>query len=205
MTHVTKSAIAAVLLAVTFAACKRDRGGMAAGRIDTTNLQMRIPDSAPIRMAPSADDWSAPRVVGFVTTANDGTIQISKIALVKATNPEVKSFAQSMVTEHASLLTDFKHFATKAGLALDTGAARTGDLAEDIREDVKELSEKPRGKDWDEDYMDDAVELHEKLVTFLQDAKQRVTDVDLRASLDKARTKVDAHLSKARELKTKID
>lgn len=196
---------ATLLLLATLAACGRERGGSAAGRIDTTTLQLGGPDSGPGRSAPPDREWSNQSVLGFVTTANEGAVQMSKLAAAKATDPGVRSFAQSMATQHASLLADFQRVATKLGLAADTGAHRTSELAEDLREDVQELTDSPPGRNWDEDWLDDVEDLNETMLKFTARAKQRVTDANLRAMLDRVSAVADTSLAKARVLEARID
>jgi putative membrane protein len=203
--------IAAIALLATLGACKRDRTGTAGGVIDTARLNMS-PDSAPLFAPESvspgyapATDKSSPAIVGFAATASDGEIMLGKLAVTKATNPEVKSFAQMMVDDHTKMLADTKALAAKLGIMLDTAAADARRLAGRAREEMRELTEERPGKDWDEDYMEAMVEGHQRVLTRLQDAAKAANPGELRTALEAAAAKVQAHLNRARELKDKID
>jgi len=45
-------------------------------------------------------------------------IKFSQLAMDKASSPQVKAFAQKMITDHQTLETDMKPFADKAGVSL---------------------------------------------------------------------------------------
>ena len=42
-------------------------------------------------------------IVGTLATANTGEIQAAELAAQKATRPEIKQFAQQMLTEHMAM------------------------------------------------------------------------------------------------------
>ena len=209
MTRATRPLIAAIALLATLGACKRDR--TAGGVIDTARLNMS-PDSAPLFAPESvspgnapAADRSAPAILGFAATASNREITLGNLALTKATNPAVKAYAQQEVTEHTTMLADLKAIATTLGVMLDTASADARRLADLTREEVRELTEEPRGKDWDEDYMEAMVEDHQKVLTRLQEAARGTNAGELRTALEAAAAKVQAHLKRARELKDQID
>src|SRR5262245_26886642 len=74
-----------------------------------------------IRMA--VGDPTDQKVVEFLIRANQTEIQEARTALVTAEDPEVRRFAQRMVTDHSKALEKVQAIATKLGYSVgDTSA-----------------------------------------------------------------------------------
>lgn len=91
-------------------------------------------------------------------------VESSKIALTRSTNPEVKTFAQEMVTDH-----------TKAGEALKEAVKASGVtvavppiLDEEHQKKVTALKEAD-AKDFDEDYIEAQEDGHDKTIALFED------------------------------------
>ena len=59
----------------------------------------------------------------FLEKANQGSvdeIDLAKLVVQKATDPNVKAFAQRMIDDHGKLLDDMKTFDAEAGLKIPT-------------------------------------------------------------------------------------
>jgi putative membrane protein len=202
MIRAMKPAIAGAIVLSTLAACQRDKGGYAGGTLDTTRIPVDSTSSSAM-MARTA--WSSPAILGFAAIANTGEIALGRLGEMKATNPEVKAFAQQMVRDHQAMLDDTRKLGTRLGAVLDTTADAASDLANDARDELRKLADKASGRDWDEDFMDTMVEGHEKVLNHLQDAAKNANVAEVRSALDAAVAKVQSHLAKAREIKAKID
>ncbi len=83
-------------------------------------------------------------VANCLILGNEEEIALSKLALEKAENPQVKEFAQKMINDHQQLSQQLQQFASRKSIKLDTtstDAARTqpgatrGD-GENVREDA---------------------------------------------------------------------
>jgi putative membrane protein len=124
---------------------------------------------------------------------------------MKATNPQVKAFAQQMVRDHQGMLNDTQRLAAKLGTVLDTTADAASDLGSDARDELRKLAGKASGREWDEDFMETMVEGHEKVLDHLQEAAKNTNVAEVRSALDTAAATVQTHLARAREIKAKID
>jgi putative membrane protein len=214
----TTVAIAALAVAAGLGACKKSdqyaadtaaaRSDSAAGAMTPPANAMRTDTGAMARtdtgaMAGSAN--SAPAnsdaaVLGFATAANNGEIALGQLGITKATNPAVKAFARRMVTDHKAMLADAKKLETKVGAMADTTANDAKDLMNHGKDEIKDLTDKAAGADWDKDYMNKMVDDHQKVLDKLQDAAKNNTNADVRAALEKATGKVQQHLTKAKDI-----
>src|SRR5436190_1474449 len=86
----------------------------------------------------------------------------------------------------------------------DTTAAAADDvrhLSNHARDEIKDLTDKAAGADWDKNYMDKMVDDHQKVLDKLQDASKNTTDPDVTKALEAAVGKVQTHLTKAQDIR----
>jgi putative membrane protein len=210
----TTALIAFSLAAAGLSACKnRDntadtlaaRTDSAAGRVDSSTRAMN--DSAgrtdTTRNA-RRGGWTDSTILGYALAANTGEVRFGQLGVKKATNAKVKAFAQEMVTEHRAMQAEAKSLATKVKATADTTADNARDLLNDGRDQIKDLTDKAAGADWDKNYIDKAIDEHQKVLDKLQDAAKNTTNADLRTALEKATGKVQQHLTKAQDIKNNV-
>ena len=145
--------------------------------------------------------WSNPRIIAYATAANNAEIAEGSLAERKATNAAVKAFAKKMVTDHRAMLQDGKSLASKLNISPDTTADAVGDMRNTAQDQIKDLTQKKAGKDWDEDYIDKQIDDHKDVLGKLQDAEKTTTDPQLKDMLTKAIGKVQEHLTMAQDIK----
>ena len=141
-------------------------------------------------VASPKNDWTDAQILSFAAAANAGEIQEGTLAQRKATNPAVKNFAKLMVSDHSAMLKDGRALATKLAITPDSS-----------KDDVKDLTNKKAGKDWDEEYMSKQVDDHQKVLDKLNDASQSAKSPDLKNALSEAIAKVQGHLTQAKAIK----
>jgi putative membrane protein len=200
------------LALLALGACKTREGNTAAdttaARTDTavsrvaaaTDTGARRVDSAAGSLA-KRGGWTSASVLGFARAASNGEIREGELAERKATTPAVKAFARQMVADHRTLLSDGKALATKLKVTPDTADDDVRDVTKHASDDIKDLTDKKAGLDWDEAYIDNQIKDHKDVLDKLQDASKNTTDPDLRAALEKATGKVQEHLTKAQDIK----
>jgi putative membrane protein len=108
------------------------------------------------------------------------------------------------VTDHRALAAETKSLFAKISAKADTAANDAHDLANHVRDEIKDLTDKKAGADWDKDYIDKMIDDHQKVLDKLQDAAKNTTNADLRAGLEKATGKVQQHLTKAQDIKSNV-
>lgn len=152
-------------------------------------------------VASPKNDWTDAQILAYAATANAGEIQEGQMAQHKATNAAVKNFAKLMVTDHTKMLADGRALATKLSITPDSSKDEVKDLAKGGRDDIKDLTDKKAGKDWDEDYMEKQVDGHQKILDKLNDASQSAKSPDLKNALNESIAKVQGHLTQAKAIK----
>ena len=206
MTGFTKASLA-LLCAVAVGACsKADRTAdtaaartdSAAGRVDSAASAMAT-DSA--NRANAASSWTNDHIFGFAHNANNGEIALGKLAATKATNSMVKSFGSQMVKDHQAMMGDAHALMSKVNATADSTWDDAKDLAGDGAEKLKELTEKDKGADWDKNYIESQVDIHQRVLDKLTDAAKNSTDTTITNALIKTTAKVQEHLTKATSIK----
>jgi putative membrane protein len=167
--------------------------GMAATTTDTTASAGTV--------ASPKSDWTDAQIIAFAWTANAGEVQAGKLAQKKATNPAVKKFAALMVSDHSRMLADTKALAAKLAITPDTSKDAVKDLAKAGNDQIKDLTSKKAGKDWDEDYINKQVDDHQLVLDKLNDASQSVKSPDLKNALNESIATVQGHLTQAKAIK----
>jgi len=147
--------------------------------------------------------WTDANVVDVLTVANQGEIDYSKIAIDKATNASVKQFAQKMVTDHGAMLDKVKSLATKLNVT-PVPNDKANDLQQEVQKDINDLNAKT-GKEFDEEFMEEQIDMHQETLDLLNDLDSRTTNADLKAAIAEAKPKVQAHLDQAKAIKDKLD
>jgi putative membrane protein len=199
--------VAALLVA---GACKpRDNvADTTAARIDTvanrvataTDTTARRVDSAAGSIA-KRGGWNSANVLAFAGAANNAEIREGQLGARKATTSAVKAFARQIVADHRTMLTDGKALAAKLNVKPDTADDDVRDLVKHADDEIKDLTDKKAGLDWDEAFIDKQIDGHKDVLDKLQDAAKNTTDPELRATLEKATGKVQEHLTKAQDIK----
>lgn len=147
--------------------------------------------------------WTDANVVDVLTVANQGEVDYSQIGVDKATNASVKQFAQKMVTDHGAMLDKVKSLATQLNVT-PASNDKANDLKQENQKDINDLNEKT-GKDFDHEFMEEQVDMHQETLDLLNDLDGRTTNADLKAAIADAKPKVQAHLDQAKAIKDKLD
>jgi putative membrane protein len=197
----TRFAVSLLAVCAALAACKKNDA--AADSAAAAESAAAVATGTPADSVNAGDrDLSDANVMGFLSSANSAEIAAGKMAQTKATNASVKAFAKMMVDDHTAMEKDGGALASR--LSVTPMVADSG-LIKDAADDTKELSDKKAGKDWDEDYLESQVDAHKKVLDYIDRAMNNAgTNADLKAMLQQARPKVEAHRARAEALKDSI-
>jgi putative membrane protein len=136
----------------------------------------------------TASDKSGADPATFVKKAALGgmtEVETSKLAASKAEDPQVRSFAQKMVTDHTKANDELKSLAKKKGWTLPTS------LDAEHKAIVQKLSAKS-GADFDAAYSKQMMQDHEKTVALFKGATQS-SDADLAQWAEKTLPTLEKH------------
>ena len=131
----------------------------------------------------------------FLKEAAQGNMeeaQLGKLAQQKATNPDVKKFAERMVADHGRLESETKALAEQKRFALS--ANQSGDE----RSTYAKLS-KMSGNNFDKNYISDMVKDHEHDIAAFQKEVNQGADQDVKNAASKALPTLQEHLKLARQ------
>ena len=137
-------------------------------------------------------------VAGIVLTANEGEVQQGQAASSRASSSDVRSFAQMMVTDHTNALNAARDLFTRAGVTPGENAT-TQCLRENSRGTISNL-QTYSGAAFDRAYMQSQVDLHQWLLTAMDNTLIPSTRGDARTLLETQRASVATHLERARRI-----
>ncbi len=146
---------------------------------------------------------SDPQIAAIVVAANQVDIDAGKFATEKSTNPEVKQFAQTMVTDHTAVNKSAVDLVTKLKVrpeSNDTSAALTAGGEKNL-ENLRTLD----GAAFDKAYVDHEVAYHEQVIQALDTVLIPNSQNDeLKALLVKVRPAFIEHLHHAKHLQAAL-
>ena len=143
------------------------------------------------------------QIAKIVVTANQVDVDAGKLAASKATNPEVKKFAQTMVTDHTGVNKQAVALVTKLKVTpADNDTAKS--LYDGGKSNVTALKAL-KGKEFDKAYVDHEVAYHQAVLdavdkTLIPGAKNE----ELKALLVKVRPAFVAHLEHAKMVQASV-
>lgn len=132
------------------------------------------------------------RFLEKAATAGRDEVDISRIALERSTNEDVKKFAQMIVDDHTAANQEIAGFAQKHGVTLPN---------KDVHLD-KWRNRDP--KDFDRDYVKEMVSDHKDAVDLFRSAANNATDPDILEFARKTLPKLEQHLERANDLKKMV-
>ena len=143
------------------------------------------------------------QIASIVVTANQVDIDAGKLASTMATNPEVKKFAQLMVTDHTGVNKSAVDLATKLKVTPeDNDTSRA--LAKGGQENLANLK-KLKGALFDKAYVDHEVVYHAQVLEAVDRTLiPGATNAELKALLVKVRPAFVAHLEHAKHLQATL-
>jgi putative membrane protein len=144
------------------------------------------------------------QIASIVVTANQVDIDAGKLATTKASDPEVKKFAQLMVTDHTGVNKSAVELATKLKVTPEDNPTSKS-LKAGGDENVAKLKTLT-GAAFDKAYIDHEVAYHQQVLdavdkTLIPSAK----NAELKALLVKTRPAFVAHLEHAKQVQASLE
>lgn len=165
-----------------------------------TAEQAGAPDAMPSATIPTpADEAAAPDFVAKAAASDMFEIESSKLAVQKATNPEVKAFAQQMIDAHTATTAELKKAIADSGQAITPPAA----LPPEMQEELTEMQGKT-GVDFDKDYVDEQVDAHQNALNLLQRYANDGDVAQIKTFAAATAPKVQGHYDMAKALRDKL-
>jgi putative membrane protein len=124
-------------------------------------------------------------------------VEVGRLAVDRASNSDVKSFAQMMVDDHSKANGELTSLASQKGVTLPSEPPPPAKAAKDH---LSSLS----GAAFDKAYMDHMVKDHEKAVALFSREASGGTDADTKSWAEKTLPTLQQHLAKAREVAGRV-
>jgi len=156
-----------------------------------TALLIGLSFSANSQAAPTASDVEFMRKAAI---AGQFEIQTSEVAKTRGTQPQIKSFADMMLTDHRRMAAELRALAKTKGVKLPAqlDAEHNGKL--------RKLQGAVNGKEFDEAYADLMEDSHDEAVDLFQTAADGADDPEVRALAAKALPTLKSHSEHAEKL-----
>ena len=154
--------------------------------------QQKAPDRT--NMAGRDEDF-----IKDVAQASQVEIESSKLAVAKASNPEVKAFAEKLVKEHTEASAELMalvHSKNAMWSADDPGMK--------AKKQKHESLQRLTGAEFDKEYLEDMINDHEAAMALFGKQSAMGKDAAIKAFADKTLPALRDHLKMARDLRAKI-
>ena len=190
-----------VALAVVATACAGDDARDA----NDTAATPAARDNATAGTSGTADQRADLDFVRKHVAMGEHEIALGRLAQQKGTHPEVKRFAEMMVRDHQMAGDELKQILNQSTTGTAGDTARTGDAdAEDHREKLEEM-QKLSGREFDQKYIDQMVDDHQKAVDDLEDKADGSNNAAVKQWAAKTLPKVQQHLERAKTIKETLE
>lgn len=181
-------------------------GTATAPPVDTTPMPSATAAAPPPDMTPPKPAEAMltdEQIVSIATTANDGEVQLAKLALTKAKHAKVKQFATHMQMDHMAALKKEQAMITSKKLSPSENSTAT-QLKSDAQSTMDSLKTMT-GADFDKAYMDSQVKMHQQVLDLIDNKMiPAAKDADLKAELQAIRPKIAEHLKMASDIQAAL-
>jgi putative membrane protein len=195
------AAAVALLIAVGCKPAARDTNpstGDIGSAADTGAATVPAPTPAPAATAALTDA----NIVALLDEANQADSAAGALARTKATDPDVKAFAQLMITEHHMLRTKGQELAKKLKITPTPPADDPVQAASKAEMDA--LRSAPKGPEFDRAYIDQEVAIHKAVIDLAEQAHGATQNAELKALIETAKPYLERHLERAESLQKKL-
>jgi putative membrane protein len=136
-------------------------------------------------------------------TANKGEVELGKLAAQRATDRDVKAFAEQMVSDHGKQVEKLQQFIGSQE-PNDRRSQIDKQIAERCTQDLKKELEGKSGRDFDSCYVGSQIGGHMHMAAALAVLSDQTTG-QLRDIVKDAQPTVDKHLDRAKKLMEQLD
>ena len=190
--------IALLGASVLWIACAKSENKVdsTAATTDTTAAAAATPTTPP---APQLTDVN---IVALVDEANAADSAAGQLAATKGTAASVKAFGRDMARDHHTLRKQGLDLVKKQNLTPQPPSNDT--LQSSSQKMLDNLKSMAKGAAWDKAYIDNEVAVHQSVLALLQSAQSSAQDTALKALIQKAQPLIQAHLTKAQDIQSKL-
>ena len=192
-----RMAMLAVAALVITACAKKENGA------DTTAASSTMSaDTSAMAAAPAPAAWSDANIVALLDEANAADSTAGALAATKGTASNVRDFAKRMTRDHHQLRAQGAALAKK--LNVTPSAPSDDPLPAAAQKEMDTLNSTAKGKDFDKAYIDSEVDVHKAVLDLATKAAGQTQTAELKALIQKAAPVIQAHLTLAESIQSKM-
>ena len=124
-------------------------------------------------------------------------VALSRLALERSTNPEVKRFAQKTIRDHERLNQEITQIAERRGLTVST-------TPDDTHQKVSTHLSKLSGQEFDREYMSEMVADHAKMTAKLESKSRQTKDPEIQQWAARQLPLFQEHLQTAQSINQEL-
>ena len=152
--------------------------------------------------APATPQLTDVNIVAILDEANVADSSAGAIAAKKGTNEQVRSFGRRMMADHHKLRAQGMPLAKKLNV---TPQMPVGDQSEaNAKAWQDSLNAMPKGKAWDQAYIDHEVAYHEAVLQTATSAQAQAQNQELKDLITAAAPAISGHLELAKGIQSKL-
>ena len=141
-------------------------------------------------------------IVALLDAANKADSAAGAVAAKKATQADVKAFAQLMMAEHHALRKAGQDLAKQLGV--EPKPPEKDPLAPYVASEMKALQSTPKGAEFDRTYIDNEVTIHQAVIDLANQARVTTQTPQLKELIEKAIPVIRKHLDQATALQKQL-
>jgi putative membrane protein len=200
--------LAASAAMLTLGAC-REKGdaGTTSGAIgtpagDTAAVGMENDSVAGQDQSAEGGGLSDANIVALLDEANQADSAAGALAFGKATDPEVKAYAQLMMIEHHALRAQGQRVAKQ--LNLTPQPPQNDPVGPAAEQEMEVLRSTPKGPQFDRAYIDQEIAIHKAVIDLAGQAQAAAQNDELKQLIEQASLFLQKHLERAEEIQKKL-
>jgi putative membrane protein len=191
--------IALVGASVLWAACAKNEAKNDSAAMADSAAKAAAAAPPPAPAPPALTDVN---IVAVLDEANAADSAGGSMAASKGSSAQVKDFGRMMMRDHHALRKAGQDLAKKENLTPAPPANDT--LPQGAQKMHDNMTAMAKGAAWDKAYIDNEVAVHQAVIAFLQMAQGAAQDTSLKALIVTATPNVQAHLTKAQDIQSKL-
>lgn len=160
--------------------------------------------TAPVSATPAATSAvTDPQIADIVVAANQVDIEAGQLAVSKATNPQVKDFANRMITDHTGVNKAASDLVTRLGVTPEENPT-----SQQIRQEAQQNRTTLQGMSgaaFDSAYIASEVNYHQAVLDAIDNTLiPNAQNAELKALLVQTRPAIEAHLKQAQQIQSSL-
>jgi len=193
--------LAALWLVLSITGCSK-KTGTAMSDTGTTAVaeSTAVPPSA--ANPSNSGTLSDANIIASLSEADSAEIAEAKLVLTKSKNPEVKSFAKMMITDHSKMKAEKDDLAKK--LNITPQPPPNDNAPSELNSEMSALNSAPNSHALDSIYITNAVADHTKDLADVKELQTKAQAPELRDAIKNAEPVVAKHLDHAKMIETKL-